>query len=56
MEGGLCDRLMQAVLEESELVVGEYVLQETKEKLDSHGFVPTFSVSSFAVPMINSLL
>ena len=32
-EGGLCDRLMQAVIEEYTLVVGEYVLEETKEKL-----------------------
>ena len=32
-EGGLCDRLMQAVIEEYTMVVGEYVLEETKEKL-----------------------
>jgi predicted nucleic acid-binding protein len=32
-EGGLCDRVMQSVLEEHDLIVGEYVLEETKEKL-----------------------
>ena len=32
-EGGLCDQLMQAVLEEHDLLVGEFVLEETKEKL-----------------------
>jgi len=32
-EGGICDRLMHAVLEEFELIVGEYVLEETRKML-----------------------